>query len=90
MNTHHITNEHRNSYWKTTRKRLRSAKRRTKITFLQCRGIIKLFIKGVSVEKIVDRTGLSRRKIMQVLKVTRQILASGVELGTGTMTPYGS
>jgi hypothetical protein len=90
MNTRHITNEHRNSYWKTTRKRLRSAKRRTKITFLQCRGIIKLFIKGVSVEKIVDRTGLSRRKIMQVLKVTRQILASGVELGTGTMTPYGS
>jgi hypothetical protein len=90
MNTRHITNEHRNSYWKTTRKRLRSAKRRTKITFLQCRGIIKLFIKGVSVEKIVDRTGISRRKIMQVLKVTRQILASGVELGTGTMTPYGS
>ena len=90
MSTRQRTNGQRNGYWKTTRKRLRSAKRRTKITFLQCRGIIKLFIKGVSIEKIVDRTGLSRRKIMQVLNVTRQVLARGVEPGIGTMTPYGS
>jgi len=86
MNTRHGSNDHRNGYWKTTRRKLRSAKRRTRITFLQCRGIIKLFINGVSVEKIVDRTGISRRKIMQVLKVTRQILARGVEPGMGTMT----
>ena len=86
MSTRQYTNDHRNGYWKTTRRKLRSAKRRTRITFLQCRGIIKLFINGVSVEKIVDRTGISRRKIMQVLNVTRQILARGVEPGTGTMT----
>ena len=90
VSTRQYTKNHRNGYWKTTRRRLRSAKRRTRITFLQCRGIIKLFIKGVSIEKIVDRTGISRRKIMQVLKVTRQILARGVEPGTGTMSPYAS
>jgi hypothetical protein len=90
MNIRHWSNDHRNGYWKTTRRKLRSAKRRTRITFLQCRGIIKLFINGVSVEKIVDRTGISRRKIMQVLKVTRQILARGVEPGMGTMTPCAS
>jgi len=87
MGTRQNTNDHRNGYWKTTRRRLRSARRRTRITFLQCRGIIKLFIKGVSIEKIVDRTGLSKRRIMQVLNVTRQILARGVEPGIGTMTP---
>jgi hypothetical protein len=90
MNTRHWSNDHRKGYWKTTRKRLRSAKRRTRITFLQCRGVIKLFINGVSLEKIVDRTGISRRKIMQVLKVTRQILARGVEPGIGTLTRYAS
>jgi len=90
MSTRQCTKDHRNGYWKTTQRGLRSAKRRTRITFLQCRGIIRLFIKGVSVEMIIDRTGLSRRKIMQVLKVTRQILARGVEPGIGTMTPYAS
>jgi hypothetical protein len=90
MSTRQHTNDHRDGYWKTTRRRLRSARRRTRITFLQCRGIIKLFIEGVSIEKIVDRTGLSRRKIMQVLNVTRQILARGVEPGMGTMTPSPS
>jgi hypothetical protein len=90
MSTRQRTNGQRNGYWKTTRKRLRSAKRRTKVTFLQCRGIIKLFIKGVSIEKIVDRTGLSRRKITQVLKVTRQILARGVQPGPDAMIPYAS
>ena len=87
MKAGHFTNEDRNGYWKTTRKNLRSARRRTKITFLQCRGIITLFIKGMSIEKIVDRTGISRRRIMQVLKVTRQILARGAGPEAGTMTP---
>jgi hypothetical protein len=59
------------------------------MTFLQCRGILQLVIKGVSVEKIVDRTGISRRKIMQVLKVTKQILARDAEPGTG-MPPFAS
>jgi hypothetical protein len=90
MSARECKNDHRNGYWKTTRRKLRSARRRTRITFLQCRGIIKLFINGVSVEKIVDRTGISSRKIMQVLKVTRQILARGVEPGIGTLTPYAS
>jgi hypothetical protein len=90
MNTRRCTNDHPNGYWKKTRRRLRSARRRTKITFLQCRRIINLFIKGVSIEKIIDRTGLSRRKITQVLDVTRQILARGGEPRTGTMTTYPS
>ena len=90
MSTRQRTNGHRKGYWKTTRKRLGSARRRTRMNFLQCRGIIKLFIKGVSIEKIVDRTGLNRRKITQVLQVTRQILARGVQPGTGAMMPYAS
>ena len=53
------------------------------MTFLQCRGVIQLVIKGVSVEKIVERTGVSRQNIMQVLKVTKQILARDAEPGTG-------
>jgi len=88
MSARQCTKDHRNGYWKTTQRGLRSAKRRTRITFLQCRRVIRLFIKGVSIEKIVDLTGLSRRKITQVLNVTRQILARGVEPGTGTMTPH--
>lgn len=89
MNTRQHANGYPNGYWKTTRRRLRSAGRRTRITFLQCRGIIKLVIQGVSVEKIVDRTGISKSKIMQVLKVTKQILAQDAEPGAG-MPPFAS
>ena len=47
---------------------------RSNITFPQCRHIINLFVKGLSVEKIVGKTGLHPDRVIQILSLTRAMM----------------
>jgi hypothetical protein len=73
MNAKQCSSDPGKNRWKT-RGIFRCAKRGHRITFVQCRRIIKLFIKGFSINEIVDRTGLGRQKVIQVLYVTKEIM----------------
>ena len=68
--------------------KLRSAKRKYELTFEQCRKVIKLFIKGLSVDKMAYMTGLRKSKIIEVLFLTRELLARERKLTSQGLLPY--
>ena len=59
---------------RAARMRLKQAKRTYDVTYRQCRRIIKLFIKGMSIATVARLTGISQRKIVEVLVVARELM----------------
>lgn len=68
--------------------RLKSAKRKCELTFEQCRKVVKLFIKGLSIDKMAYLTGLKKANILEVLFITRELLARERKLASRGLVPY--
>jgi hypothetical protein len=79
---------HEDGRLRRARRSLRVARRKYMLTFAQCQKIIKLFIKGFSVTMIMENTGLTRGKILEVLYLTREMLLSREESGAPRITSY--
>lgn len=54
--------------------RFRRSQRRYGVTFEQCRNIISYFVEGLSIDRIVFLTGLTKAKIAEVLFLTREVM----------------
>jgi hypothetical protein len=78
--------EHRRAR-RMRRMRFRAVRRKYEVTFEECRGIIRLFISGISIENIVRLTGLSKSRIVEVLFLTRELLLRDREPGTRSLVP---
>jgi hypothetical protein len=78
--------EHRRAR-RVQRMKLGAVRRRYEVTFEECRGILRLFISGLSIENIVRLTGLRESRIVEVLFVTRELLLRDRKMGIGSLVP---
>ena len=67
--------------------KLGAVRRKYDITFEECRGIIRLFISGISIENMVRLTGLRKSRIVEILSVTRELLLRDGEMGIRSLVP---
>ena len=68
--------------------RLRQTRRRYGVTFEQCRNIIRYFVEGLSVDRMVYLTGLTKTKIVEVLFLTREVMLRDKNLDNRGIAAY--
>ena len=68
--------------------RLRRTQRRYGVTFEQCRNIIRYFVEGLSVDRMVYLTGLTKTKIVEVLFLTRAVMLRDKKLDNRGIAAY--
>ena len=68
--------------------RLRRTQPRYGVTFEQCRNIIRYFVEGLSVDRMVYLTGLTKTKIVELLFLTREVMLRDKKLDNRGITAY--
>ena len=68
--------------------RLRQTQRSYAVTFEQCRNIIRYFVEGLSVDRMVYLTGLTKTKIVKVLFLTRELMRRDKKLDNRGIAAY--
>jgi hypothetical protein len=70
------------------RARLRRTECRYGVTLEQCRNIIRYFVEGLSIDRMVYLTGLTKTKIVEVLFLTREVMLRDKNLDNRGIAAY--